>query len=169
MSKMSGWLRGLVALVAVVAFGLMLTGCTVIGTELPFEPLIQSDQAILSAYQRQESKVEILRSIEDAQNLSSELWPEMQEKVLAVDYDNAFVVVVFQGLKPGTGNRAEIQRIVVRDGALVVYARFTEPDYGVPVGGMPTSPCFAAKVEKTEELGSNTEVILKINEVKKRR
>jgi len=87
MRRLCGWLRGLLALAFSVAFGFILAGCTVIGTELPFEVLFPSDQAILSAYQEQEPKVEILRSVEDAQKLSSELWPEMREKVLAVDYD----------------------------------------------------------------------------------
>lgn len=168
MSKMPGWLKGLLALAALVAFGLMLAGCTVTGAELPFEPLIQSEQAIWSAYQGQEPKVEILRSIKDAQNLSSELWPEMQEKVLAVDYDNAFVVIVFQGLNPTTGYQVEVRRIVERNGTLLVYARFTEPDR-IPVGQLPTSPHIAVEVEKPGGLDPDIEVVLKINKVKKRR
>ena len=156
-------------LILTLVSGAILTACTVTGTELPFEPLVESDQAILSAYQGQEPKVEIIRNIEDAQSLSNELWPPMQEEVMSVDYDSAFVVVVFQGLRPTTGNRAEIRRIVARDDQLIIYARFTVAGYGVPVGGMPTSSRFAAKVERMGEIDPNTEIVLKIDEVKKQR
>jgi len=107
--------------------------------------------------------------LEVAQNLRNELWLEMQEKVMSVDYDDAFVVVVFQGLRPTTENRAEIPHIVARDDQLIVYARFTFAGYGVPVGGMPTSPCFTAKVERTGEIDPDAEVVLRIDEVKKQR
>lgn len=168
MKRMPGWRKGLLVLLSLLVFGLTLARCTVIGTELPFEVLFQTEGARAPTYQGREPKVEILRSAGDAQKLSDELLPEMHEKVMAVDYDNAFVVIVFQGVQPTAGYQAEVRRIVERNGTLVVYARFTEPGR-IPVFEIPTSPRIAVEVEKPGGLDSDIEVVLKINKVKKHR
>ncbi len=126
----------------------MTGGCTSAERNIPFETIERrySFQEVLQDpplekwfYEGQEPQIKVVTRADQEPGLQG-----------AVDFDHFFVVAVFQGLKGGTNYGAEIQRIVVKDGRVLVYTRFDEPMSGGWSGEMMTSPYHSVKINRED-------------------
>ncbi|RPI35230.1 MAG: protease complex subunit PrcB family protein [Chloroflexota bacterium] len=100
-------------------------------------------------------------NIEDIVNY----YPEVERELLAVDFDNEFIIGVFQGVKGSTGFGVDIKTILLDDHKIEVYADFIGPGRWTPVGALYTSPYQVIRVPRENISGTNTVQLIVGNEV----
>ena len=132
------------------------------GIVLPFEIIQKSDipggEPGLSpqnfpVYYSGETTVFVLMKQEDIKEVERYISTSTKEKLYSLDFNQIFVVVIFQGDKPTTGFGVEVHEIRNKNHQIDIFATLTEPPSDVPVGQAITSPFEVITLQKDDLQG----------------
>jgi hypothetical protein len=140
----------LVLFVLAAFLGLSSCGPLITGTPLSTETIIEEQ---FSRYQDARLGLTIIARADEVADIESLLSSDALSQLRSVDYNMYFVVVAFQGQKPGAGYSIHIERITRADGEIRVYTRLKDPSPFVGTPGVVTSPYHAVKVIKHDSQG----------------
>ena len=140
---------------------LVLLGYTLTKTqEIPFETIeIAEWGKARELYDSQEPKLVILAKTQDVLNLDNTISDGAQIGLQNLDYVRYFALGVYQGLKGTNMYGAEIQSILRKGNAIIVYAHFTERDPSIGAGAIMTSPYHIVKIPR-QGLNGKIEFVL---------
>ncbi|MGD2206694.1 MAG: protease complex subunit PrcB family protein [Anaerolineae bacterium] len=130
--KMSGWWKGLVAL---VAFGLLgLVACRPGEAELPFQTIAEGDSVGAPdgrGYSGEEPDLLVITALEqvDSPGMDIQFGADLADQLRAVDYEHNIVIVVFRGSIEALSSSytVDILRVVRSRNQVVVRAHFGAP------------------------------------------
>ena len=162
------------AVVISIAFGavLMLTSCKPQGTDLTFatetdltfETIEQPELG--GSYEARQPGLMVISSFQDLANLDGlvTVTDEAMSRLLELEYDAYFALVVFQGWKPTTHYSVQIDRVTRMGNTINVYAQFHEPKPDELRGDLVTSPYQLVQVQKIGEWGQEFSFQVIVNE-----
>lgn len=174
MSKTSGWWKGLLALAALVAFGL--AGCggpeptstaAILKTDLPFETIERADSSGTGQYyEGKDPKLVVLTEAGEYEALGNTVSVEAQMQLRDINYGEYLVVAVFQGWRPSVPtpqSGVEIHTISIEENTITIQAHFFEPVEGYEQLDTESSPYHLVKVRRREDMQGETEFILNVD------
>ncbi len=128
--------------------------------ELPFEAIERAEiPGTGYEYQGREPALVAIAKKEDIDLLGNTVSIDAQLSLEAIQFDDYFAVVVFQGLKGTTMYGVEIQRILRKGNVMMIFTHFTERDPSIGAGAMITSPYHIVKIPR-QGLSGNIEFVL---------
>jgi hypothetical protein len=143
-----------------------LVACEPQEADLPFETIEQKEWAGTGqSYEAFEPGLMVFTQTEQLDILNPWITQDAQTKLLAVDYDQYFVVVVFQGKKPTTGYGVDVNRIAQLENGVNVYAQFHEPKPDEAKADAITSPYQLVQVQKVGAWGQAVRLNLIVEDV----
>jgi hypothetical protein len=89
---------------------LVLVGCQRRDQELPFET-IHEDGGALGLYGSSAPAIRAVAGTGQTETISEWIAPEVAQMLREVDFDDTFVVAVFQGLQDGGGYVVNVERV----------------------------------------------------------
>ena len=158
--------------------GLFLNGCknvlpttmftpTSQGVELAFETIERSD---VPGIQGEDPKMVIIARGEEIDTLGDTISFSAQDELRNLDFNEYFVIAVFQGLKGTNMYGVDIQRVTKSGNTLTIFAHFTERNPELGAADVNTSPYHLVKVQKNGLQGEfdfflnvDGQVILKVS------
>lgn len=173
-----------------MVFGVMLSGCnaispttapapvptlvltpTVQGVELPFETVERTEiSGTGDDYPGKTPTLIVITRAEDITSLGNTISPSAQEELRKLDYNNYFVIVVFQGIKGTNMYGVNIQSVTKDENRITVFAHFTQRDPEMAAADVVTLPYHIVKVPRNGLKGNfdfflngDGEVILKVS------
>jgi len=135
--------------IVVVLIGM--TACGPRETELSFETIEQSDY---SDYSTLESHIVLVASQDDIDQMAGLIDQVALDQLAKLDFQQYFAIAVFRGLQASSGYDVIIERLVRRNDAITVYAKFWEPSPYWEVLDTETSPYHLVKVHKDGDVVS---------------
>jgi len=165
LAKNHGHLLWAIIVTGLVGTALMITSCKPQERDLPFETIEQKEWAGTGqSYEAREPGLMIISRLQDITSLDKLVTDGAMTKLKELDYDNCFVLVVFQGWKPTTGYRVQIDR-TTRTGKMInIYTQFLEPKPEEAKADAITSPYHLVQVQKTGEWGQEISFQVIVNE-----
>ena len=121
--------------------------------ELSFVIVEQGSQ---NRYQEKSPGMIVLTKREDALGINGFVKPNAQASLEAIDYQNQFAILVFQGLKLSNGYSVQIEQITRSGDQVHVLAQFQEPKPNEMKGNVITSPYILVAVEKGGDWSQET-------------
>ena len=144
---------------------LLITSCKPKEIDLTFETIEQKEWAGTGqSYEAREPGSIVISSLQDIANLDKLVTDEAMTQLQELDYDNYFVLVVFQGRKPTTGYRVQIDHITRTGKIINVYTQFLEPKPDEAKADAITSPYHLVQVQKIGEWGQEISFQVIVNE-----
>ncbi len=125
---------------------LWLDACQPKETELPFETIEQWNLG--AGHEDKESVVIVGSDAADVEELEDLITPTKLDQLRALNWDTHFVLAIFQGWKPSTGYKAQIQRITRQGDTVTIYAQFQDPKPDEETSDVATSPYHLVQVQK---------------------
>jgi hypothetical protein len=189
MHATSGWLKGLLTLTTLEAFGLVaLAGCsepepthtdsptatlvplptaTRQEIEVPFETIERMDSSGTGQlYEEREPKLVILTEAGEYEALGNTVSVEAQMQLLDIDYSDYLVIAVFQGWRPSMPtpqSGVEVHTISLKENTLTIHAHYYEPVEGYEARDVETSPYHLVKLRRREDVQGEVEFVLKVD------
>ncbi len=128
---------------------LLSPACQFDGSSLHFETIEQTERSRVSRfYNSPEPELIVIAQPTDIATVTTLLLPEISDKLKALNYQDSFAIIVFQGQKPSTGYSVQIESIVRRENVIVVNCKFIQPGPTEPTNDAITSPHHLVKVQK---------------------
>ncbi len=123
-------------------------------TDLPFDTIEKEMGIRLGAepYEAEDPLLIVVSAREQVSALKPSLSPEAQSELSSTKFGDYFVVAVFQGRKPTFDYGVDIQRVVLQDETIKVFAEFVEPTEGQMLHLADSSPYHAVRVERCQGL-----------------
>jgi protease stability complex PrcB-like protein len=154
----------LICITLSATFGLV--ACEPQEADLPFETIEQKEWAGTGqAYEALEPGLMVFTLTEQLDSLTPWITENAKAKLLAVDYDKYFILVVFQGKKSTTGYGVDINRIARLENAVNVYAQFQVPKPDEAKADAITSPYQLVQVQKVGTWGQEVRFNLIVEDV----
>ncbi len=151
------WLLGIFVLTGVIlGMASGLGACKPKPTEvtLPFETIEQKEWAGTDKpYESREPTLIIVSRLEEVDNLNGLISDEAMIKLQALDYDEYFALVAFQGWKPSTGYSIQVNRISRLGNTVNIYTQLHEPTPDEAKADEVTSPYHLVQVQKSGSWG----------------
>ncbi|GAB4579292.1 MAG: hypothetical protein Fur0022_20300 [Anaerolineales bacterium] len=151
----------IVFFVLVPLFAILVAGCTVEpdpviptatqGTSIPFETIENAETSGLGgAYDKKEPKLVVVTDLDEVVALNGTISENAQAALQKLNFEQSFVLVVFQGKKGSGSFQVDIRQMVQEGNQLIIFAHFTEPqpDHVVTMGE--TSPYHLIEVQKNK-------------------
>ena len=126
--------------------------------EVPFETVAIEEWG--SGYEGIEPQVFLLTETEDIAKVEQLVNSEHLEQLRQVDFERYAIITVFQGVQPSSNHKVVIERIMMYDALLTVYAKFWQPSPTQGGAAQITSPYHLVKVKKDSFATMPTEVKL---------
>jgi hypothetical protein len=120
------------------------------GNDLTFETIVEPGR-VGGPYQEDSAQIRVISFIQtplpEALNW---VYPDSETKILAVDYSQYFVVIVFNGYRGGIFSYLRIQRIWQNAGAIYVLAHFNDFQPAATALPATNSQYQAVKISRTQ-------------------
>lgn len=117
--------------------------------DLSFESIEQKDwSGSKHPYDNRDPGLAIISSTQEIVNVSDFVTDSITTKLEQINFDDNFVVFVFQGKKPSSGYEVNIARITQAGKTVYIYAQFNEPKPGDPKTDEVTSPYQVVQVKR---------------------
>lgn len=114
-------------------------------------------------YSSEQPGLAILDSEEDAAALGGLVSDAARDWLEALDYERQFALVVFAGLKPAMEYGVTVDTLLRKDNAVYIEAILVEPDPGVPITPVISSPYHAIEIPKVGDWGQEITFYLVID------
>jgi PrcB C-terminal len=138
--------------------------------ELAFETIERADiPGTGGEYQGRDPKMSIITRIEEIDALGDTISLSAQDELRKLDFNQYFVIAIFQGLKGTNMYGVDIQQVTKSGNTITIFAHFTERNPELAAAAVNTSPYHVVKVQKDGLQGEfdfflnvDGEVILKV-------
>jgi hypothetical protein len=114
--------------------------------EIPFQTVALEEWG--NGYEGAEPLLLLVTQADELQQFATWLKPDHLQALNQIAFTEVAVVVLFRGLKGSSNYRTVIERITQRDGQLVVYAQFWEPNPQWASAAAETSPYHIVTISR---------------------
>jgi hypothetical protein len=119
------------------------------GVELAFETIETADfPGTGDEYPGENPRMVIIARAEERDALGDTISLSAQDELRKVDFNQVFVLAVFQGLKGTNMYGVDIQRVTKSGNTITIFAHFTERNPELEASAVNTSPYHIVKVQK---------------------